>query len=112
MHKKNTYIHQLSQSNTNTQTYTHSTGQNPEYIPLPYVQGLSEKLSGILKPFNIKIAPRNENDFSHFFKSSTDQINKLDTADVVYNISCTGCTASYIGTTKRPLKTRITEHKS
>ena len=39
------------------------------------------------------------------------QINKLDTAGVVYNIPYTGCTASYIGPTKRPLKTRITEHK-
>ena len=103
MYKKNTYTHQLSESNTNTHTYAHSTGQNPKYIPLPYVQGLCEKLSGILKLFNIKIAPRNENDFSHFFKSSKDQINKLDTADVVYNIPCTGCTATYIGTTKHPL---------
>ena len=84
----------LSESNTHIHTYTHSTAQNPKYMRLPYVQGLSEKLSGILKPFNIKIAPRNENDFSHFFKSSKDQINKLDTADVIYNIPCTGCTAS------------------
>ena len=65
-------------------------GQNPKYIPLPYVQGLSEKLSGILKPFNIKIAPRNENNFSNFFKLAKDHISKLDTADVVYNIPCTG----------------------
>ena len=58
----------------------------------------------------MKIAPRDENGLSHFFKLVKDHIAKLDTADVVYNIPCTGCTASYIGTTK-PLKTRITEHK-
>ena len=86
-------------------------GQNPKYKPLPYVQGLSKKLSGFLKPFNIKIVPGNENYLSNFFKSAKDHIAKLDTADVVYNILCTGCTASYIGTTKRPLKTRISEHK-
>ena len=28
--QKNTYTHQLSESNTNTHTYTHSTGQNPK----------------------------------------------------------------------------------
>ena len=46
-----------------------------------------------------------------FFKAVKDHISKLDTSDVVYNIPCTGCTASYIGTTKRPLKIKNTEHK-
>ena len=77
---------------------------------MPYVQGLSKKLSGILKPFNIKIAPRNTNGLSHFFKSTKDPISKRDPANVVYNIPCSDCTAAYIGTTKRPLKTRIHEH--
>ena len=80
-------------------------------MSLPYVQGLSGKLSGILKPFNIKIALRNVNNLSRFFKPTKDRISKLDTADIVYNIPCTDCTATYIGTTKRPLKTRIHEHK-
>ena len=30
-------------------THTHTAGQNPKYIPLPYVEGHSEKLSSILK---------------------------------------------------------------
>ena len=77
-------------------------------MSLPYVQGLSEKLSGILKPFNIKIASRNVNNISRFLKPAKDRISKHDSADVVYNIPCT---ATYIGTTKRPLKTRIHEHK-
>ena len=80
-------------------------------MALPHVQGLSEKLSGILKPFNIKIASRNVNNLSRFFKPTKDRISKLDTADVVYNIPCTDCTATYIGTTKRPLKTRIHERR-
>ena len=64
-------------------------------------------MSGILKPFNVKIAPRNINDLSHLFKSAKDPIPLLDTADAVYNIPCSDCTATYIGTTKRSLKTRI-----
>ena len=74
------------------------------------VQGIFEKLSGILKPFNIKIASRNPNGLSHLFKSTKDPISKLDTANVVYNIPCSECTAAYIGTTKRPLKNKIHEH--
>ena len=74
------------------------------------MKGLSEKLSSIVKPFNVKIAPRNINDLSHFPKSAKYPTPKLDTA-YVYNIPCIDCTANYIGTTKRPLKTRIQEHK-
>ena len=59
----------------------------------------------------MKIASRNVNNLSRFFKPTKDRISKLDTADVVYNIPCTDCTATYIGTTKRPLKTRIHDHK-
>ena len=89
LHKKNTCTHHPSEGNTNTYTtHIHSAGRNPKYIPLPYVQGLSEKPSGILKPFDIKIAPRIENDLSNFFKSSKDHIVKLDTANVVYEV-CT-----------------------
>ena len=91
---------------TNAGTHT-----SPKFMPLPYIHGLSEKLSGFLKPFNIRIASRNVDDLSHFFKSTKDRISKMDTADVSYNIPCSDCTATYIGTTKRPLKTRLHEHK-
>ena len=52
----------------------------------------------------MKIAPRNNNNLSHFFKSTKDPIPKLDTANVVYNIPCSDFTAALIGTTKRPTK--------
>ena len=68
----------------------------PEYMSTPYVQDLSEKLSGILQPINIKIASRNVNNLFRFFKPTKDRVSKLDTADVVYNIPCTDCTANFI----------------
>ena len=90
--------------NTNTQ-------KSLQYVSLPYVQGLSEKISAILKHFNNKIVSRNTNDLSRILETTKDTIHKLETANVVYNIPCADCTASYIGTTKRTLKTRILEHK-
>ena len=69
------------------------------------------KLSAILKPFNIKIVSRNTNDLSQIFKTTKDIFPKLETVNVVYNIPCADCTAYYMGTTKRPLKTRILEYK-
>ena len=59
----------------------------------------------------INISPLNINELSHLFKSAKDPIPLLDAADVVYNIPCSYCKAIYIGTTERPLKTRIHEHK-
>ena len=65
---------------------------------------------GILKYFKLKIAARHIKEIAHLFKSAKDPIPILDTADFIYNILCTDCTATYIGTTKRPLKIRIYEH--
>ena len=97
--KTNTHIHEVSERAPNTHirtTHSNLTGQTPEYVPLPYVQGVSERLLGILKPFNIKIAPRNTNGLSKLFKSIKDPMSNLDTANVVYNIPCFDCTAAHI----------------
>lgn len=41
----------------------------------------------------------------------TDHIDKLSHNGIVYKISCNDCNATYIGQTKRQLKTRVQEHK-
>ena len=80
-------IHHLSarDSEAFTHSYTRTIQPNPssqtkKYLSLSYVKGLSEKLSGIAKPLNVKIAPRNTNDLSHFFKSAKDPTPRLDTS--------------------------------
>ena len=44
------------------------------------------------------------------FFSCKDSIPKFLQSSVVYQITCAGCNACYIGKTKRHLKTRIEEH--
>ena len=39
-------------------------------------------------------------------------MDKLSNQDVVYKISCENCNATYIGQSKRKLKTRLHEHIS
>ncbi|KYN11367.1 hypothetical protein ALC57_16480, partial [Trachymyrmex cornetzi] len=41
-----------------------------------------------------------------------DKLDKIDNSNVVYKINCCNCDCSYVGQTKRKLKTRIKEHKA
>ena len=47
-----------------------------------------------------------------FIKTGKDPLLKNDHRGVVYKINCVNCESSYIGQTKRKLKTRIKEHKA
>ena len=40
-----------------------------------------------------------------------DRVPDDDRSNVVYKISCRDCDASYVGETKRALKTRVSEHR-
>ena len=45
-----------------------------------------------------------------YFLSKKDKIPDLERNDRVYEFSCPGCSATYIGKTVRNLQTRFTEH--
>ena len=51
------------------------------------------------------------NKLNCFIKVQKDRLNKDKKTGVVYKINCRDCDASYVGQTKRLLKTRIEEHK-
>ena len=81
-------------------------------ISLPYHPDLANPLKRILNRYNIAVS---------FSSSSTSIRNTLtrtksstpssSTCNVIYRIPCLDCPASYIGQTKRPVLTRITEHE-
>ena len=50
------------------------------------------------------------NNLNRFIKMGKDKIKKGKLSNVVYQINCKNCDYSYVGQTKRKLKTRLKEH--
>lgn len=88
------------------------------YIGVKYVHKLSENIVKIFKNRNIdvNIAHSSGNNFSGMYGKHKYKYDKSDTKDTVYQIKCKGnpgnaCDKTYIGTSGRPLKTRMKEHE-
>ena len=45
-----------------------------------------------------------------YFLSNKDKIPNLSKSNVVYEVKCPGCSATYIGKTERFLQSRLSEH--
>ena len=88
--------------------------ENIPYIGIPYVEGLSEKISGILNSYNINTTFKNDKNLKMIFKSTKDKILKEQSSNIVYSVPCKGndCKAIYIGQTKRFLENGLKEHKN
>jgi len=81
------------------------------YCSIPFLNSYSKKLSQILSKFNIKTAFHCNNKLNKLINTGKDDLLPTQHMNSVYRIDCSGCNASYIGQTKRQLKTRIKEHK-
>ena len=82
------------------------------FVVLTYVQGISERISRILRQQQIKVAFKPLKTVNSLFPRPKAQ-EKVDwtQSGTVYKISCANCSFVYYGQTERSLKTRITEHK-
>jgi len=49
---------------------------------------------------------------SQFVKAHKDIVQLLFKNNIIYKIFCKNCDATYVGQTKRQLKTRLKEHKN
>ena len=94
--------------NQSTIKYLPSNG----FVVLPYVQGISERISRILRQQQIKVAFKPLRTVNSLFPRPKAQ-EKVDRTQsgTVYKISCVNCSFVYYGQTERSLNTRITEHK-
>ena len=91
-------------------------GQNQptskQYVTIPYINGLGEKLAKYLKQYNIDVAYKPIDKIKDIlFTKTKDKISKDKNTNVVYEIGCSQCQKSYIGETSQFLQKRIEQHK-
>ena len=80
-------------------------------VVVPYVKGISEAVSRIFRKHQIDTAMRPMNTLRERLVHPKDKMDKGETGDVVYQISCKNCDNKYIGETSRLFKTRLGEHR-
>jgi len=81
-------------------------------LVLPYINNISELIASTINKSNYITGYRVLNNLGEFIGVHKDKNKLLSTNNVVYKIYCKDCSASYVGQTKRQLKTRIKEHSS
>ena len=74
--------------------------RNSFTICIPYIKDFFEKVKLSLKPFNITLLPIMSNTLNNIIKRGKDKNDPLDSPNVVYQINCKNCDASYVGESK------------
>nr|VZI31627.1 unnamed protein product [Spirometra erinaceieuropaei] len=77
---------------------------------LPYIDGVSEAVSRLLRPLGIGIAHRPESTIRHLVMRPKAPLPLGETTNVIYRIRCNSCEVNYIGETGKRLQTRVGEH--
>ncbi|PFX22246.1 putative pre-mRNA-splicing factor ATP-dependent RNA helicase mog-4 [Stylophora pistillata] len=111
---KNNYNNDFIRRNTHrptTTTETNDTATPTTTATIPYIKGMSENISRILLPFNIRVAHKPITTLRQLLTNVKDKDEPRNRQGTIYKINCSDCQASYIGETGRNLTTRLTEHR-
>ena len=84
--------------------------QNHQFVTAPYIPTVSERISRILKPINVKLVHKPVNKLRNTLCNHKDRRKPQDQAGVIYRLECLRCDAAYIGETGRVVKERMEEH--
>jgi len=83
-----------------------------QIIVFPYLKRISEMISSVVPRSDYTIGYRCLNKLNKLIKTHKDRNQPSANNNVIYKISCRDCDASYVGQTKRQLKTRLREHRN
>lgn len=102
----------LYNNHRNSPPTQHTSTQNTRsYSSIPYTKQLSEQLSHIFLPNNIRLAHKPTNLTQHLYCRHKTKPPERFISNVVYKITCNNCPSVYIGQTKQYLHKRIQQHK-
>lgn len=73
---------------------------------------MSNRFKFLAKKYGFRMAHTIHNKLNCFIQRHKDAVDKFSQSDIVYKISCCDCDATYVGQTKRQLRTRVEEHKN
>lgn len=100
--------HKITLDNQNNNTIAN----NIQYVGLPFIKMVTNKISNSLKKSDLKLDLKCINNLNRFIQIPKDKTRPLEKNNVIYKIQCIDCDASYVGQTKRQLKTRLKEHRN
>ena len=106
------YHNSLRRDSTSTNVSSSaSTSSTSLFVVLPYVRGVSERISRVLRNNGVKVSYRPFHVLRTCFPRPKDKPSALQCRGV-NKVSCVDCNVVYYGQTDRPLETRLNEHKS
>ena len=107
---KKTRVSMTNKTSKGEKNKKSSDKQTKGMVVIPYVKGLSESISRIMKSHGISTALKPHRTIRNVLVKPKDKREIGETAECVYKIPCNNCERVYIGETGRKLNTRITEH--
>jgi len=110
-HRIDTIIKNSMIKDENKQKEKDSDNQR-KLIVLPYIKNISESIDRSIDKRKYLTGYRILNKFTGLIKRHKDIDNLEENNNIVYKVFCKNCNASYVGQTKRKLKTRLNEHKN
>ncbi|KYN04513.1 hypothetical protein ALC62_04617, partial [Cyphomyrmex costatus] len=82
------------------------------WFTIPFMSDIANKFKNAVQDLDVNLSFFSLNKLSCFIHTHKDHLPNMQKRNLVYKINCNDCNASYVGQTKRTLKTRITEHKN
>lgn len=100
-HKYN--LEENTQENSNN---NFNNNRTKRFFAVPYLNKISKKFKRTADKFGFRIAYKLMNKLDKFIKTRKDVFKKEENCNVVHKINYQDCKSSYVGQTKRKLKTR------
>lgn len=85
--------------------------EQARYFKFPFINGLTQNIQRIVENDSHKLALYNIHTTQPLFTKLKDKVDKNERTNVIYQINCNDCEATYIGQTKQHLKKRVNQHK-